>query len=170
MCVGINIPYMDGMGIYIPQKIVFSKKRLVSSLRAAEGRFHPFVKSTNDRAQREGCGVSQGNPEEAAWCNGAIYGGFRFLKWTQQTHGVFLLEMISTWGVKWGVPPFKETPNVAISGWRIIPGLGEAGSNHGHSQRSRSSFTTLTNHLLPGMILQVGSFCKMLYHLVSFME
>ena len=30
---------------------------------------------------------------------------------TQPTHGVFfLLKMISTWGVKWGLPPFKETP------------------------------------------------------------
>ena len=78
-------------------------------------------------------------------------------------------------GCEMGVPPFKETPNVAISGWRIIPGLG--GSHHGYSPISRSSpsykkpwFTPLTNHLLPGMILQVGSFCKMLYHLVSFME
>jgi len=25
------------------------------------------------------------------------------------TIGFFLLKMISTWGVKWGVPPLKET-------------------------------------------------------------
>ena len=169
MCVGINIPVPWMVWVYTSrQKIVFSKKRLVSTLRAAEGRFHPFVSHQRPGSTGGLRGVP-GKPRGGGGSNGAIYGGC-FLKWTQQTHGFFLLEMISTWGVKWGVPPFKETPNVAISGWRIIPGLGEAGSNHGHSQRSRSSFATLTNHLLPGMILQVGSFCKMLYHLVSFME
>jgi len=38
----------------------------------------------------------------------------------QQTHGVFLLEMIMTWGV-WGVPLFKETP---ISSYHAISFLG----------------------------------------------
>ena len=28
----------------------------------------------------------------------------------QQPMGFVLLKMIMTWGVKWGVPPFKETP------------------------------------------------------------
>ena len=44
-----------------------------------------------------------------------IYGGF--LKWwvsPNNFHGVFLLKMISTWGVKWGYHHLKKHP---VGGW-----------------------------------------------------
>ena len=40
-----------------------------------------------------------------------------FLPWwvSPTTMGFFLLKMISTWDVFWGVPPFKETPICLLS-------------------------------------------------------
>ena len=43
---------------------------------------------------------------------------------TQNNQWVFLLKMISTWGVKWGVfPPFKETPIFLCSFCRLVGGF-----------------------------------------------
>ena len=44
------------------------------------------------------------------------YGGF--LKWwvSPTTHGVFLLKMISTWGVKWGYPHLRKHPYMIQTG------------------------------------------------------
>ena len=53
----------------------------------------------------------EGKVHESARFPGFKYGATpKMVGGTQPTHGVFLLKMISTWGVKWGVPPFKETP------------------------------------------------------------
>ena len=38
----------------------------------------------------------------------------------QQPMGFVLLKMIMIWGVKWGVPPFKETPTCTSAVWLSI--------------------------------------------------
>ena len=70
-----------------------------------------------------------------------------FLKWVfpkmvgkpQQTHGVFLLKMISTWGVEWGYPHhhFRKPPNSCRT-WASLP-------HHDSSQSSVAPYWKKTS-------------------------
>ena len=99
---------------------------------------HGFSSSPCKSPRGSGCGTpSEWSKKSYKWWLLTIL-GFPKMVGFPNNHGVFLLKIIMTWGVKWGeTPPFKETPIYLLTGTdpprQALPGhntqLGRTGSS-----------------------------------------